>query len=317
MLTIGSLKFLPFALKIPDFWTRRFSVKALKLEKKYALWGWFFVAPASILIFCFSFMPMIQAAYLSLHKGIANNLTFNGINNYFRLMQDAQFKRAVGNVFIYLIVQVPVMLLFALILASILNSKNLPGKGFFRTLVFLPCAISLAAAAIIFKSIYSLDGLANFVLTSLKIIREPINWLADPFWAKVVIIIVITWRWTGYNTIFYLAGFQNIPSEVYEAARIDGANVVQQFFRLTLPLLKPVIILTSIMSTNGTLQLFDEPRIITGGGPSNATLSISQYIYSMSFVNNPQFGYAAAASYTILFMVAILSLIQLKLGDRK
>jgi len=151
----------------------------------------------------------------------------------------------------------------------------------------------------------------------LKIISEPINWLADPFWAKVVIIIVLTWRWTGYNTIFYLAGFQNIPSEVYEAARIDGANVVQQFFRLTLPLLKPVIILTSIMSTNGTLQVFDEPRIITSGGPANATLSISQYIYNMSFVNNPQFGYAAAASYTILFIVAALSLIQLKVGDRK
>jgi lactose/L-arabinose transport system permease protein len=107
------------------------------LEKKLTLWGWFFVAPASMLIFCFSFMPMIQAAYLSLHRGIANNLTFNGINNYFRLMQDAQFKRAVGNVFIYLIiVQVPIMLLFALILASILNNKNLPGRGFFRTLVF-------------------------------------------------------------------------------------------------------------------------------------------------------------------------------------
>jgi lactose/L-arabinose transport system permease protein len=159
--------------------------------------------------------------------------------------------------------------------------------------------------------------LANFVLTSLKIIREPINWIADPFWAKIVIIIVITWRWTGYNTIFYLAGFQNISSEVHEAARIDGANAAKQYFGLTLPLLKPVIVLTSIMSTNGTLQIFDEPRIITGGGPSNATLSISQYIYSMSFVNNPQFGYAAAAYYTILFMVAILSLIQLKVGDRK
>jgi len=262
-------------------------------------------------------MPMIQAAYLSLHRGIANNLTFNGINNYLRLMQDNQFKRAVGNVFIYFIVQVPIMLLFAIILASILNSKNLPGKDIFRTLVFLPCAISLAAASIIFKSIYSLDGLANFVLMGLKIIREPINWLTDPFWAKAVIIFVITWRWTGYNTIFYLAGFQNIPPEVYEAARIDGANVVQQFFRLTLPLLKPVIIFTSIISTNGTLQIFDEPRIITNGGPANATLSISQYIYNMSFVNNPQFGYAAAASYTILFMVAFLSLIQLKLGDRK
>ena len=291
-------------------------MKPLQLEKKYALWGWFFVAPAALLIFCFSFLPMFQAAYLSLHRGIANNLTFNGINNYLRLMQDNRFKESVKNVFIFLIFQVPIMLIAALVLASILNSKNLPGKGFFRTLIFLPCAISLAATAVIFRSVYSIDGLANFVLTNLKIIPEPISWLTDPLWAKVVIIIVITWRWTGYNTIFYLAGFQNISSEIYEAARIDGANAAQQFFRLTVPLLKPVIILTSIMSTNGTLQIFDEPRILTNNNQNSPVVSISQYIYNMSFVNNPQFGYAAAASYTILFMVAILSLIQLKIGDR-
>jgi len=260
---------------------------------------------------------MFQAAYLSLFRGIANNLTFNGINNYVRLTQDVRFKESVGNVFIYLIFQVPIMLFAALILASILNTKVLPGKGFFRTLIFLPCAISLAAATIIFKSIYAIDGLVNFVLTNLKIIPDPINWLGDPVWAKVVVIIIITWRWTGYNTIFYLAGLQNISSEVYEAARIDGASAPQQFFRITLPLLKPVIILTSIMSTNGTLQLFDEPRILTSNAANSPIVSISNYIYNMSFVNNPQFGYAAAASYTVLFMVAILSLIQLKIGDRK
>ena len=292
-------------------------MKHLQLEKKYSISGWIFVAPATLLLFFFSFYPMFQAAFLSLHRGIANNLTFNGINNYFRLTQDIQFRRSVGNVFIYLIVQVPLMLFFALILASVLNSRNLPGKGFFRTLVFLPCAISLAAAAVIFRSIYSLDGFANFVLTSFGLIQEPINWLADPNWARFVIIVVITWRWTGYNTIFYMAGLQTIPTEVYEAARIDGANAPQQFFKITLPLLKPVILLTTIMSTNGTIQLFDEPRIITNGGPANATLSISQYIYNMSFVNNPQFGYAASASFAILFMVAILTLIQLKIGERK
>ncbi|MCL2472938.1 MAG: sugar ABC transporter permease [Treponema sp.] len=292
-------------------------MKIMSLGKKYSLWGWFFVAPATLLIFCFSFLPMLQAAYLSLFKGIANNLTFNGLNNYVRLAQDSRFLDSIKNVFIYLIIQVPIMLIAALILASILNNKTLPGKGFFRTLVFLPCAVSLAATAVIFRSVYSIDGLANTLLTALKIIPEPINWITDPFWAKVVIIMVITWRWTGYNTIFYLAGMQNISSEIYEAARIDGANVGQQFFRLTVPLLKPVIILTSIMSTNGTLQIFDEPRILTNNDPNSYMVSISMYIYNTSFRNNPQFGYAAAASYVILFMVAILSFIQLKIGDRK
>jgi lactose/L-arabinose transport system permease protein len=291
-------------------------MKTLRLERKYALWGWLFVAPATLLIFCFSFLPMIQAAILSLYSGIANNLRFAGVRNYFRLLQDKVFRQSVFNVFVYLVFQVPVMLLAALVLASILNNKKLPGKGFFRTLVFLPCAISLVAAGIIFRSLFSLDGFVNFALTGLKIIPEPVNWLSHPVLIKAVVIIVITWRWTGYNTIFYLAGLQNISSEVYEAARIDGANAVQQFFRLTLPLLKPVILLTTIMSTNGTLQIFDEPRVITSNTTNINSQSISQYIYSLSFIYNPQFGYAAAASYTILFMVAVLSLIQLKAGDR-
>jgi lactose/L-arabinose transport system permease protein len=124
------------------------------------------------------------------------------------------------------------------------------------------------------------------------------------------------WRWTGYNTIFYLAGMQNIETSVYEAARIDGASTVQQFFRITIPLLKPVILLTTIMSTNGCLQLFDEVRTMTGGGPGIATITLSQYIYDLSFRYNPNFGYAAAVSYIILVLVAFLSFIQLKVGDR-
>jgi lactose/L-arabinose transport system permease protein len=223
---------------------------------------------------------------------------------------------SVVNVFTYLIFQVPIMLILALILASILNNKKLAGKGVFRTLVFLPCATALVSAAIIFKALFAVDGIVNFLLTTLKIAPAPVNFLTDAALAKFMIILVITWRWTGYNTIFYLAGFQNIDPEIYEAARIDGANAVHQFFRITLPLLRPVILLTTIMSTNGTLQIFDEPKTMTNGGPGVATQSISLYIYKLSFEYNPQFGYAAAVSYTILFMVALLAVIQLKVGDR-
>jgi lactose/L-arabinose transport system permease protein len=284
-------------------------------SKKYDLWGWFFIAPASLLIFILSFYPMISAFILSLQTGLGNNLRFTGIWNYYRLFQDEIFLSSVANVFIYLLVQVPVMLFTALILASILNYKNLKFKGLFRTLVFLPCATALVSSAMIFKTFFSVDGIVNFLLLHAHIISAPVSWLTHPVWAKFVIIIVITWRWTGYNTIFYLAGLQNIDTSVYEAARIDGASPVQQFFKITLPLLKPVILLTTIMSTNGTLQLFDEVKNLTGGGPGNATITISQYIYNLSFVYNPQFGYAAAVSYTILIMVALLSFVQMKIGD--
>lgn len=291
--------------------------KPKSLERKYSIAGWNFVAPAAILIFVLSFYPMIQAFVLSLQSGLASNLRFTGLRNYIRLFQDEKFRAAVGNVVIYFIFQVPIMLFLALILASILNDPKLKFKGLFRTLVFLPCATSLVSSALIFKSLFSLDGLVNAVFIKWGLMTSPFNWLDDPLWAKVVVILTITWRWTGYNTVFFLAGLQNIDNSIYEAARIDGASPFQSFFKITLPSLKPVILLTAIMSTNGTLQLFDEVKNLTGGGPGNATMTISQYIYDLSFKYNPQFGYAATVSYAILILVAILSFIQIKVGDKE
>lgn len=287
------------------------------LTKKINLYGWLFVIPAAFFIFVLNFYPMISAFMLSLQSGKGRNLKFAGLKNYGRLFQDEMFLTSVGNVLTFLVFQVPVMLLMALVLASVLNDKNLKFKGFFRTLIFLPCATSLVSSALIFKSFFSLDGIVNTTLLAMGILSSPMSWLTDPFWAKFIIILTITWRWTGYNTVFYLAGLQNIDRSIYEAARIDGASSSRQFFHITIPLLKPVILLTSIMSTNGTLQLFDEVKTITNGGPGISTLSISQYIYNLSFVYNPQFGYAAAVSYAILIMVALLSSIQFKVGGKR
>ena len=291
-------------------------IKKATLEAKYRRAGWEFVLPAAILIFVLNFFPMIRAFFLSLQSGVANNLHFTGLRNYIRLFQDERFLYSVRNVFIYLIFQVPIMLLLALVLASILNDTRLKYRGLFRTMVFLPCATALVSSALIFKSIFGMDGIINHWCLQLGLLSEPKNWLTDPVWAKIIIIICITWRWTGYNTVFFLAGLQNIDSQVYEAARIDGASTFHQFTKITLPLLRPVILLTSIMSINGTLQLFDEVKNLTGGGPGNETITISQYIYDLSFRLNPQFGYAAAISYVILIMVALLSFLQLKIGDR-
>lgn len=292
-------------------------MKIKSLERKYKIAGWYFVMPASLLIFLFSFIPMVRAFILSLQSGVGNNLSFCGIKNYVRLFQDEKFIASLKNVIIYFAFQVPIMLFIAIILACILNDKKLKFKGLFRTIIFLPCATSLVASALIFKSLFALDGLVNVLLVNHNFISQPINWLTHPVWAKVIVIFTITWRWTGYNTVFFLAGLQGIEYSIYEAARIDGASTVQTFFRITLPQLKPVILLTAIMSTNGTLQLFDEVKNLTGGGPGNATITISQYIYDLSFKYNPQFGYAAAVSYAILIIVALLSFIQIILADRK
>ena len=152
----------------------------------------------------------------------------------------------------------------------------------------------------------------------LPLMDAPISWLGDPFWARTVIILAITWRWTGYNMIFYLAAMQNVDKSIYEAARIDGVPAWARFVYITLPMLKPVILFTTVISTIGTLQLFDEVNNITMGGPSDSTLTLSLYIYNLTFKFMPSLGYAATVSYVIVILVAVLSFLQFLVArDRK
>ena len=278
--------------------------------------GWCFVIPSVILIILFVFYPMVQALITSFQTGAGNNLTFAGIANYKRLLTDTTFRKALFNTILYLIIQVPIMILLALVISSMLNNKKLKFKGFFRTAIFLPCVTSLVAYSIVFKSLFATDGFVNAILMKLNLIAEPISWITDPVWAKILIILAITWRWTGYNMVFYLSGLQGIDDSIYEAADIDGAGAFEKFKSITLPMLKPIILFTTINSTIGTLQLFDETMNITQGGPANATITISQYIYNILFKYSPDFGYAAAVSYVIVVMIVVLSFIQMKVGDK-
>ena len=273
--------------------------------------------PAVILIAVMNFLPMIQAFLLSLQTGKGNVLHFAGLYNYRRLFQDKVFLQSLINCLIYLVVQVPIMLVLALILASLLNSRSIRYKALFRTAIFLPCATSLVSYATIFRALFATDGFINSILMKLGILETGYEFLSHPTSARIVIILALIWRWTGYNMVFYLAGLQNIDQSIYEAATIDGANSWHTFWQITVPLLKPTILLTAIMSTAGTLQLFDESVNLTGGGPANATITMSHYIYNTSFKFVPNFGYASAMSYFILFMVVILTFIQMRVGDKR
>ena len=169
----------------------------------------------------------------------------------------------------------------------------------------------------IFKSLFATQGLINTILVKLGILENNFNFLGTGWSAKIIIIVALIWRWTGYNMVFFLSGLQNIEYSVYEAAKIDGASAIQTFFKITVPLLKPTILLTAIMSTNGTLQLFDESVNLTDGGPANASISMSHYIYNLCFKYVPNFGYAAAMSFFILLLVAVLAFIQMRVGDKR
>lgn len=291
--------------------------KKMSLEKKHSLTGWSFLTPAALLILVMNFYPMFKALLLSFQSGKGNKLKFAGLYNYQRMFQDAVFIQSIKNCFFYLIIQVPIMLILALMLASMLNNKDLKFKGLFRTAIFLPCATSLVSYATIFRSLFATDGLINTALIKLGILDVGYSFLTHPTSARIVIILALIWRWTGYNMVFYLAALQNIDYSIYEAARIDGASAFTIFRKMTIPLLKPTILLTVIMSTNGTLQLFDESVNLTGGGPANATITMSHYIYDISFKYVPNFGYAAAMSYLILILVAVLAFIQMKVGDSR
>ena len=253
------------------FWT---------MERKQSAAGWAFLAPAAIMIFVFSFWPMFQAFLISLKKGLPTALQYSDPlwRNYQFMLKDKVFIQSVTNTFTYLIVQVPIMLVLAIIFASLLNTRDLKFRGLFRTCIFLPCATGLVAYSMIFRTLFTYDGMVNALLLNLGIISERINWLNAPSTAKAVIIIGLIWRWTGYNMVFFLSGMQGIEYSIYEAARIDGANQFQQLMKITIPLLKPIILVTGIMSTNGTLQLFDESVNLTRGGPSNTTITMSHYI---------------------------------------
>ena len=285
------------------------------MEQKRNLTGWAFLLPAALLIFVFCFYPMVQALILSFQKGTGSAVQPAGFANYVRIVKDATFQQCLFNTIFYFVIQVPIMLILALILAQLLNSPDIKGKGIYRTMIFLPCATSLVSYSMIFKSLFANDGLVNRVLSTVGI--PTVDWFQNAWAARWVIVIALVWRWTGYNMVFYLAGLQNIDYSIYEAARIDGASPFQQFIHLTIPLLKPTILLTAIMSTSGTLQLFDESVNLTAGGPGKATMTLTHYIFNISFVETPKFNYAAALSVFILVVVAVLSAIQMKVGDKR
>lgn len=278
----------------------------------YDRYGWFFISFAMIAFLIFTLYPMIGSVSLAFKVLKEGDYVFGGLTNIKRLIGDKVFHRTIFNTFLFLLVQAPVMLMMALVYGTVLNDPKLKFKTFYRTALFVPCVTSLVAYSVLFKLMFSNDGIVNYLLMNFHLIEKPIFFLNDPFWARAVIIIAMTWRWTGYNMMFYLAAMQNIPSETYEAAKVDGAGPVQTFFKITIPQLKPIILLTMIMTTNGTLQLFDEPMNITGGGPAEMTTTMSQYVYNNAFVYAPNFGYSVTMSYVIVIMVAILAFLQFK-----
>ena len=278
-----------------------------------------YISPFYILFAIFGAFPILFSLYLSFQRwnGISP-MRWVGLDNYIRLFNDGLFWQAMWNtIFIGVIAHIP-MLGGALILAFIVNSALVKAKEFYRTAYFLPIVTSPVAVALVFSTLYGVRfGLINWVITELG--AQPIDWWGGRGeWIKPAIIILFVWRWLGWNMIIYLAGLQGINPELYEVAAIDGATFRQIFLHITLPLLRPIILFTLILSTIGTMTLFDEPFLLVGvtGGTNHAGLTIAMYLYNQGF-NFAHFGYASAMAYVVSIIIVTVSLLNMRLfGNR-
>ncbi|MCX5394878.1 sugar ABC transporter permease [Streptomyces sp. NPDC006482] len=274
------------------------------------------IMPAVLGFAIFKAYPIAASFWISLTTGNGDARQFTGLANYRRLLDDPLFWTALKNTALILVVQVPLMLGLALLVALGLNSTKVWLRPLWRLGVFVPSLTGLVAAGVMFSVILNRDaGLLNWVLSLFGVDR--VNWLGSTFWARVGVVLVITWHYTGYNAVMYLAGLQGIPKELYEAAMVDGAGPIRRFVSITLPQLRPILLLTVVLSTIGTLQLFDEPYVLTGGGPDNATLTVTMYLYNNGF-KYFDFGYASALAYALALIVSVLGILQVRLmGERR
>ncbi len=272
-----------------------------------------YIAPFFILFAIFGLYPILSGLYISFFRwdGVGA-MKWKGLENYERILTDPTFIKALGNTFyIGIIAHIPI-LFGGLVLAYMLNSAKVKGSNLFKTIYFLPMVTSVVAITIVFSMMFGYNfGLLNYFLSMFGI--PAINWLGGKGeYIKPAIIIIFAWKWIGWNMVIYLAGMQGISHDIYEAARIDGARSSQTFFRITLPLLKPIILFTLIQSTIGTVNLFTEPFILTNsltGGTNNEGYTLMLYLLNKAPKGNNIYGVASAVAYVICIMVVIISLI--------
>ncbi len=285
-------------------------------RRRSPLTPYLFLSPFFALFAMFWIYPIAYSFYLSFVNTRRRPWTFSWSFNWDRLIHDPFFWKALGNTLTILVVQVPVMLVLAVALAIAFNSDLLRLKGFFRFAFFAPLVLGAVPYSAVFRLIFNTQfGVLNYGLHVLGL--SAVNWLSQGTPALITVMIAITWRWTGYNAIILLSGLQSIPLSLYEAARIDGASGWQQFLRITLPLLRPVLLFCFVLSTIGTLQLFTEPWLITSTGPGGATETLITYLYKQGF-RSFNFGYASAIAYTVALIAAVFSFIQIRVvGGRE
>ncbi|WP_027485043.1 sugar ABC transporter permease [Rhodanobacter sp. OR87] len=282
--------------------------------------AWLFLAPALVVLGVFFLLPVLAALILSLTDydlyALADlrNLRFVGLGNYWALLHRPLFWSALGHTVYFVAVGVPLSMGASLGAALLLNSPLARCKALFRTALFAPVVTTVVAVAVIWRYLFNTKyGMANHVLDLLGI--HPIDWLGDPHWAMPTIIAFAVWKNFGYNMIIFLAGLQAIPPELYEAARIDGASSWRQFRHITLPMLKPTLLMVAILTVSGYFQLFAEPYVMTEGGPLQSTVSVLYLMYDDGF-KWWNLGSASTVAFLLFLLMFAVTVLMLKLSRR-
>ncbi|MFF0083155.1 carbohydrate ABC transporter permease [Streptomyces canus] len=277
--------------------------------------AWAFCSPFVLLFAAFGIWPVFSSLSMSVTDITSRDVrtpfsvNFVGLENYTALFDDPTFVRAALNTLYFVAVGIPLTMVLSLAVAVALNSGIQRAKGFFRVAYFAPVVTSIVAVAVVWRYLYKPDGMINSALSVVGISGP--DWLNDRTWSMPALILMAVWRHFGIPMVIFLAGLQSIPSELHEAAVVDGASRWRAFRSVTLPLLRPTTLVVAILLSISYLQFFEEPFVMTSGGPLDSTTSISYYAYQQFGFGN--YGLASAASYVLVTAIALLSLLQFRI----
>jgi len=278
----------------------------------YGLWtAYLFILPAIAYLLLIAFLPTAQAVYFSFtNYDFISTAQWIGWRNYSELLRDQTFLQVLGNTLIYLGCAVPLLVILPLALAILVNQR-LRGVQFFRMVYYLPVIVSVVVSSIAWKWVYAEHGVLNGVAQWLSGQNLKIPWLTDPRFAIYAVIAVIVWRGLGYYMVIYLAGLQAIPQDLYEAGAIDGSDGWQKHWDITIPLMRPYIVLVAVISGIAGMKIFEEVYIMTKGDPANSTKTAVYYLYEQGFTSL-QMGYASAIGVILFLAILLISLITVR-----
>ena len=289
--------------------------------KRTSLAGWIFAGPSLIVLGVFFGLPVLAALALSVTDfdlyalADPHNLRFIGLDNYIDLLRTPMFWKALWNTTYFVLVGVPLSIAASLGAALLLNAPAARFRALFRTALFAPVVTTLVAVAVIWRYLFNTQyGLVNYVLVHLGLPAP--DWLGDPHWAMPMIMLFAVWKNFGYNMVIFLAGLQAIPHDLYEAARIDGANRWKQFWHITLPMLGPVLLVVGVITISGYFQLFAEPYVMTRGDPLQSTVSVLYFMFEEGF-KWWNLGRASAVAFLLFLIILAVTTVMLRLGRRK